>query len=281
MPATAAIIIAARNEAGAIGDTLRTLAQQGGLDRVVVVIGVNGTSDDTAQVIRDGQPWGENLEVEVLELAEGNKPRAINAAETRARSLCPDADMWVYMDADTVLAKDTLASLAEAIAVPTPRVAAPHKGLLPSRSWVVNFCARAWLQLPWVQGDVVGSGIYATNQAGRARWGEYPDVVADDGFAAWQFTPEERVIVAPVARVRWPQSVGGLLRAQRRWIDGARQLADSPHCPPHGPAWSGRQRLRAMLSPRVFAAALAVRVMRVATKLFAPATLRAGWDTDR
>lgn len=271
-----AILIPARNEAATIGATLASLSRQDYAGPLQVVVCVNGDTEGTAAVVASQQPmWTGSRSLRVIELATAGKPIALNAADAAV----PTAGPRIYLDADVQLSSDAVSALVAALAGPAPRVAGPRKAMRAGMPWLARFFARAWLRLPWVQGDIVGSGVVAVNASGRARWGVFPDVIADDGFAVWQFAPAERAIVATCSSaIAFPQHFRDLLRAQRRWIDGGRQLAASLHRPPFGPAWSGRQRLRAMLqSPIVAWAALVTRVLRILARVCVAPTRAASW----
>jgi len=276
-----AIVIAARNEAATIHETLAALAGQQHDGAVHIVVCINGSTDATADEVRRAQRHlvTERLTIELVELATPGKARALNEADGRITSVGPR----VYVDADVLLSPNTLHELARAVAGPEPRIAAPRKIHRRGKSSCVDCCARAWLRLPWVQDEVVGAGVFAVNPAGRSRWQQFPDLIADDGYAAWQFAPAQRLVVGScTAAIRFPGTMRDLLRAQRRWIDGGVQLAGSVHRPPFGPGWSGKRRLRAMVaSPSVMLAALVVRCVRVAARLFVRRSTTTSWSTPR
>lgn len=272
-----AILIPARNEAATIAATLSALAAQDYPGPMQVVVCVNGDTAGTAAVVVSQLPtWSGPRSLRVVELATAGKPAALNAADAEVRA----AGVRIYLDADVQLSTNAVSALVAALAGPAPCVAGPRKVPRAGMGWLARTCARAWMRLPWVQGDVVGSGVVAVNASGRARWGGFPDVIADDGFAVWQFAPAERTVVAACSSaIAFPARFGDLLRAQRRWLDGGRQLAASPHRPPFGPAWSSRQRLRAMLqSPAVAWAAMVTRVLRLLARLCVGPTRAAAWQ---
>ena len=88
------------------------------------------------------------------------------------------------------------------------------------------FAARAWpsapttafgLDLPYVREGMIGVGVYALSDDGRRRFGEFPDVIADDGYVRMLFDANERVRVddAPV-RVYAPERLSDLVRIKTR-----------------------------------------------------------------
>lgn len=274
------VVIAARNEAATIRGTLEALARQRGVPRFRVVVSCNDCRDETAEIARRvaHELASGACAIEVVERSEPGKTGALNAAE---RAL-GRAAVRVFLDADVRLSDNALAQLAGAVAGDAPRVASPRKVVVGSGSWLVDGCARCWLALPWVQDDVLGGGALAVNAAGRARWGEFPDVTADDTFLVFQFAPHERVVVPSCTTgVRFPRRLAAMLRAQHRWVEGERQLQALPTPPPYGPGWSSRRRLRAMLDPRVLAAALVVRLQRWLAKLFGSGAVGSSWTQSR
>lgn len=274
------IVIAARNEQATIYDTLAALATQDCPEPFRVIVSTNACTDRTADEVRRAarELGSDRCAIELIDRPEPGKTGALNAAEQRITT----AGVRIFLDADVRLSPNAVRELSAAVGGDVPRIAAPRKQLRKGRSWLVDFCSRCWLALPWVQDDVLGGGALAVNAAGRARWREFPKVVADDTFAALQFAPEERTVVrACTTAIQFPNSVKDMLRAQRRWVEGGRQLAESPFKPPYGAAWSGKRRLRAMLHPKVFAAAMVVRCQRIAARLFTQAPQAAAWSTPR
>jgi hypothetical protein len=76
-----------------------------------------------------------------------------------------------------------------------------------------------------LEGAPNGSGTYCVNAAGRARWTEFPQVLADDGFVERQFSASERRTVAgATARVRVPRTVSALRRVAARVRLGTAEL---------------------------------------------------------
>lgn len=278
---TVAILVPSRNEGPLIAATLDALAAQDYEGEIRVCVCVNGDSKNTGDYVRKAiEQHKGRISIELEELEEGSKPIALNTADKMADKADRPADFRIYLDADTVLTANAVRLLVAQLDSAEPRVAAPSKKLKPGPSFLVNLCARSWMRLPWVQDDIAGSGVVSVNRAGRTRWGEYPDVVADDGYVAWQFPPEERVIAREAASLLdFPDSVRGMFAAMSRWHSGGQQLVEGPHKPPYGPAWSGKRRLKSMLHPGVFCAAVITRITRVAANWFGPKTKNASWST--
>ena len=181
------IVVPAHDEGPLVRATLvRMLADaQPGEFEVVVV--ANGCTDDTAAHAA-AVPG-----VTVVEIAAASKIAALNAGDDAATGY-PRA----YIDADVDITTDALRALAAALSTAAePRVAAPRIEIDAARS---TFAVRAYYRV-WELSDYrttghIGSGVYAVNAAGRERWTEFPDVIADDRFVQQRFHPDERVSVA-------------------------------------------------------------------------------------
>ncbi|GAB2464233.1 glycosyltransferase [Xylanimonas ulmi] len=234
MTPRASVVIPAHDEATALPGLLGRLAAAGpGAFEIVVV--ANGCADATAQVARAAG-------AHVVEIPEPSKAAALAAGDAVAVAF-----PRVYLDADVVVDADALLALAAALrARPGPAVGAPTLRVDASEaSWAVRQHYRVWALTDYRRGGHVGSGVYAVNAAGRARWGAFPDVVADDRFVQQRFALAERVTLPDHAfTVQAPRTVPALMRRATRIHRGnqelvARGLASSPP-EPVGAAAAGR-----------------------------------------
>jgi hypothetical protein len=99
--AGAAAIVAARDEAANVGDTVKALRQVSGVDRVVVVD--DGSSDDTADLaVAAG--------AEVIRAGGHSKGLALDTALGRV-----DASFYLFVDADTGMTAEGAAPLLAAV----------------------------------------------------------------------------------------------------------------------------------------------------------------------
>ena len=216
------VIIAARDEADYLPRCLSSLLEQ---DRAAppceIIVAANGCRDRTVAVARSygAQFAARGWALVVLDLAEGGKLGALNAAEQRARGAA-----LVYLDADVRCDPALLGQLQQALDMPQPRYATGTLAVQPARSWVTRAYARIWTRLPFVRGGAVGAGLFAVNRAGRARWGAFPDIISDDTFVRLNFAPEERIEVP--ARYHWPmvEGFGNLVRVRRRQDTGVAEV---------------------------------------------------------
>ena len=213
------LIIPASNEEAWIGECLAAVAVSdpvpGGLQVIVVANGCRDRTAQAAQEFADVLPG-----LQVLDLAEGSKPGALNAGDAVAQG-----QARAYLDADCVLSKGVLAALAMALNHDQASYAGATPRIPPARSFATRRYARFWQRLPFARAVAPGYGLYAVNAAGRARWAAFPDLISDDTFVRLHFTPAERVQVAPT--YDWPMVEGfaALVRVRKRQDTGVRELA--------------------------------------------------------
>jgi glycosyltransferase involved in cell wall biosynthesis len=211
-PPIASIVIPAHNEEQLIGTCLTTLltgADEGELEIVVVA---NGCRDRTAERARAVDPA-----VQVVEIARGSKPLALNTGD-HAVTAFPR----FYIDADVQVGIVAIRKVVAALRAGDTLAAAPRMELdLAGRPWRVRAFYETWSKLHYVTDAHIGSGVYAVSEAGRARFGRFPDIVADDMFIHSLFDPSERVSVRDAEFVdRAPLTLRGLLRIKGRAAAG-------------------------------------------------------------
>ena len=228
------VLIPANNEEGYIGPCLDALlAQQGpGLDDVEVVVAANACTDATVALARGytdrfaARGW----RLEVLDIAEGGKPNALDHADAAATPMGPGPDRAqarLYLDADIVCAPEMLSQLVAALDREDAAWASGRLVVAPAKSWVTRHYARLWSRLPFMtRAGATGAGLFAVNAAGRARWDAYPRIIGDDTFVRLQFTPAERHDVG--ASYLWPMVEGfaALVKVRRRQDAGNREIRE-------------------------------------------------------
>ncbi len=217
----ASVVIPAYNEAAVLARCLRALepALHPRADfRVEVVVVPNGCTDDTGDIAREAAR--RSPAIRVVELPEGSKIAALNAGDD-------DATVFprIYLDADIELSPGALPAMVASLQTAAARVAAPRVRFDVDHADVfVRSFYRAFERLPYVRDGLIGLGVYGVSEQGRARFGRFPDVVADDLFVQRLFAPEERQIVDAEFRVRVPSDVGSLIRVRTRVARGNAQL---------------------------------------------------------
>ena len=218
------IIIPALDEALTLPICLQSLLNQDFAGSMRVIIVDNGSTDGTPDVARS---WSERFraaghELCVVQIPQRNKPAALNAGDAIA-----DGASRIYLDADIEISPNCVSAVVAAFqAAADCGMCCAKMQIAPARSWVTRRYARVWSQLPWVSGDVIGSGFYAISAAQRKRWGDFPNLIADDGWAQAQFRRHERRVL-PEAHftVRLPEGLRNMVNVRTRWVRGNRQLA--------------------------------------------------------
>jgi glycosyltransferase involved in cell wall biosynthesis len=215
----ATVVVPAHNEAAVIGRCLRILlsdARPGELDVVVVS---NGSSDGTGDRARStGEQLG--LRVIVLELPAPGKVAALRTGLAQVRH-------WpvIVLDADCELPTATARALAAALNVDVPAVASAHMTVDTEESApLVRGFYRTWTSLRYVRDGMVGSGVFALNEAGYSRLGAVPDVTNDDGWVRRSFAPAERLVVAEPFVAHAARTTRALVSRRARIVNGNREL---------------------------------------------------------
>lgn len=212
------VVIPAHNEASVIAeaiDAIITGVPEGQIELIVVA---NGCTDATAATAR-----ASSSQVHVIDLAEGSKIAALNAGDAAA-TVFPIA----YVDADVVVSGSVLLDLVRELKRnSTLLAAAPEMRVDTSESsWAVRQYYRIWALTSYRQSGMIGSGIYVLTREGRARFEEFPEVIADDLFVQRLFSAEERLSYAAGSfTVRAPQTFKAHLHRSTRVARGNLELA--------------------------------------------------------
>ncbi|MCE8515986.1 glycosyltransferase family 2 protein [Ruegeria pomeroyi] len=275
------VILPAHDEADWIGDCACALLASDPLPtgwRCEVLVVANGCTDDTAARARAfaEQAAARGWDWQVLELAEGGKLGALTAGDAAARG-----ELRAYLDADVRLDAALLAQLVAALDTEAPRYASGAPRVAPAKSQITRLYARFWQRLPFVATGVPGFGLFAVNAAGRARWGNWPDIISDDTFVRLSFTPQERLRVK--AGYDWPMVEGfaNLVRVRRRQDAGVAEVARLyPHLPQNDgtPGLGMGGLIRHLLRDPLGFAVYATVAITVRTPLYRP---RSRWDRGR
>lgn len=183
------IVIAAHNEESVLGATLDALlADNPGVEVIVVP---NGCTDGTARVAR-ARP-----NVTVIERAEGGKAAALNAADALATSF-----PRIYLDADILVPPGGVDAVTTALEAHGTLVAVPDRELdVSGRPWPVRSWTLVHERLPVFADGLFGRGMIALSAEARARFSDFPLMVADDLFLDSLYSSDEKAHVDSVAVV--------------------------------------------------------------------------------
>ncbi len=200
------LILPAHNEERVLERNLVHLLE-GLREDVQVLVACNGCTDATAQVARRFEP-----RIQVLDLERPSKVGALNAADRELPGF-----PRVYLDADVQMDGDSVNRVIEALeagavaAEPVPVLDATGAGFF------VRTYYATWQALHGQKPGSVGSGVYGLSEQGRGRFGEFPELIADDAFVRAHFTPEEIMWVPGASsRVFTPRCLGDLVRIKTR-----------------------------------------------------------------
>lgn len=213
------LIIPSHNEAGFIGPCLDAIARQDlpAGHNTQVIVAANACADGTVAEADSRRRALESagFDLVVLDLPEPGKTKALNSAEAKATQ-----GARAYLDADIVMDPGLLAELRQVLDQTAAIYAGGAVRIPRPKSWISRAYAKVWTDLPFFRDGVPGIGLFATNAAGRARWEEWPHIIADDRFARLQFSADERVRLR--SGYDWPLAEGALnlIETRRRWCEG-------------------------------------------------------------
>lgn len=180
-----------------------------------VVFVCNGCTDRSEAILRE--TVGARA---LILLAPKGKAAAIRTGERHVTAF-----PRFYVDADVEIGGADLCRLAQRLSHGT-RLVAPRLRLdLAGASRATRLLYRFAAQLPhWRQGAY--HNVLGITEDVRARWGEFPEVIAEDTFIESQVVPGEKAIVPEVeAVVRPPRRLWPFIMVRTRWLQGERELA--------------------------------------------------------
>ena len=212
------IVVPVHNEEGLILQFLDAFKRDGVLDDYEVVIACNNCSDHTAELARTVEG------VVVAETEVGGKCAGLNLGDDNATAF-----PRLYLDVDVDISKTTLDRVAEELSDGPTLAAAPSVIIdLDGRSPFVKAYYTIWTRLPWATNEMIGSGLYAMSEAGRGRFGIFPEDVVDDLFVTAHFAPGERRNLKDVSfRVPSSGSLREIVQRKSRLLTYNRRTA--PH----------------------------------------------------
>lgn len=209
------IIVPAHNEQSRVGGNLTLLTLGANIDEFEIILVANGCTDATADVARTIPG------VRVIDLPEPGKAAALRAGDAAATRLAR-----IYLDADVALSAHEARALAKTVTQPGIHAATARRRVVTSGS---SLAVRAYYavnrRLPVYEDGLFGRGVVAVGPIGRARFDEFPDLIADDLFLDSLFTPEEKCQVDDVVTtVIAPRKTMHLVRRLARVRAGNRVM---------------------------------------------------------
>lgn len=268
------VVIAAHNEEAVLGaclDSLRTQTGSGSLD---IVVSANGCTDSTALVALTGG-------ARVVERAEAGKAGALNVGDAIA-----DGYPRIYLDADIVPSAGAIDALVAELDRGDVLAVVPRRRLdTTGRPWPVRAYFAVNGRLPAFRNGLFGRGMIALSAEGRARFAEFPALIADDLFLDAQFSPAEKAEVpGAVVTVETPRTTRDLLRRLVRVRRGNAELRGASASTGVGVRPSDRTAwLREVArEPRLYPAAIPYVAITLLAAVLARRTARPGtaWGRD-
>lgn len=185
------VVIAAHNEENVIRRCLDALLDQQQPIPFQIVVSANGCTDRTAEVAA-------GRGVTVVDRAQPGKPGALNAGDEVAIGF-----PRCYLDADIVVPQGGIAALASKLkSSPQLLAVVPRRRLnTEGRPWLVRSYYAVNERLPVFRHGLFGRGLITLSASGRARFSQFPDMVADDLFLDSQFSDREKAEVEEVVVV--------------------------------------------------------------------------------
>lgn len=270
------IVVPAHNESSIIARTLGSWVGAPGSEELSIVVVCNGCSDETANIARQ---FGSAIRVIECEVA--SKIYALNLGDENSVGF-----PRIYVDADVVITVDAIRALAsrldqgEVLAVaPTPDIN------LTDCSWLVSLYFAVRQRLPSSQQGIGGSGVYALSEAGRSRFPQFPDVIADDTFIRLQFKPEERETLSSVKSTVFPaRTIRQLIAVRTRAYAGTFELTRRfPELRANKDKANTRTLIRLFREPRLWLGLMTYCYVNLVARYRAAGrsrTKRAVWDRD-
>lgn len=214
------VVIPAHNESAVITRCLRSVFESTGHLQLDVIVVANGCTDDTVEAV---EKFG--LGVRLFQLSRGSKALALAKGDSECRFF-----PRVYLDADITVSRNALSEIAAELSSGSVEAAAPRVLFeLSTSSWIVRRFYGFWKKTAYFRNAPVGSGFYALSEAGRGRFQNFYQGIADDGFVR-RVVPAEhrRCLESCHFKVQGPRTVAALIAIKTRARLGDLQLDAMP-----------------------------------------------------
>ncbi len=223
------IMIAARNEADRIADTLKYIALQDYSGKIHVKVIDNGSSDNTRE---NALKAGRETNLDIMVLRE-DKPGKFNALNTGLRSV--STDLVITLDADTILHKSAVRYLVGRIESAPDNICAVAGSVLVRNSrknlltrvqewdYFLGIASIKRLQGLY-QGTLVAQGAYSIYKTKAVKKVDgWPDAIGEDIVLTWRLLKQGwKVYFEPksVAFTDVPETFKAFIRQRSRWARG-------------------------------------------------------------
>lgn len=228
------ILVAAYNEAGAIADTLGSLARQDYRGAFEILVLNDGSTDATARVVRDAiarLPFPAQASARLVDCARNaGKAAVLNRGLALARH-----DLIVTIDGDSWIHPDGLRHIVERLMADPPETQAVA-GAVMVRNSRSNFLTRAqeWDYFHGIaavkrmqsmfHGTLVAQGAFSIyRRAALEAAGGWPPCVGEDIVLSWALLSREgRIGYAEdaICFTNVPVTLAGFAKQRRRWSRG-------------------------------------------------------------
>lgn len=229
------VVIPVHNEARLVPQTVQSVLQaiahaaRAGYEAEIAYV-CNGCTDGSASIVR--RLVADVGRVEVLEISRASKIAALNAGD-QVLTCFPR----FYIDADVIVSEDLFVvllpylSVDGALQLVSPQISLDVRGA----SHAARYISQVWLQLPHNREEAFHH-VLGLSEAGRSRWREFPEIMADDAFITSQIAPERRGVVREATITTWaPHSFWAWVRVRARWARGHHELVLHGIQPPSTP----------------------------------------------
>lgn len=220
VPLRYGVIVPVRNEALRLNQTVPHLLAATAGDDVHIVWVCNGCTDGSEDVIKRHHI---GARAHVICLEKASKTAALQAGDDLLKDIYPR----IYLDADTWLRPGDMARLMAPLVADKADLTSPqHDCDMTGATRISAAMMKCWLALPYARTHAF-LGAVALSKAGRARWGQWPDLFGDDIFVTAMTPFHRRCIVTDALAMTWaPRDIHSWLRMRRRWRAGELQIRD-------------------------------------------------------
>ena len=256
----ASVVIPAHDEEHTIRRLLAELAPL--VDEIELAVVCNGCTDNTAAVVSGLVP-----SATVLQLDRGWKPAALNAGDA-----CLSVMPRLYLDADVLVDPAGVRQLVAALDDQVLAVAPTPRYEVGGAARLVRSHYRIWTRLNSARDAVYGTGAIMLSAAGRMRFAEWPDLIADDLFVDSLFDVTEKCRVRDVeVIVTLPRRFRDCVSRKARTHQGNRDVLSASSGSRQGSTRSKGARLITLLrsEPRLWLDVPAHVVVTISSRLLA------------